>query len=46
MGATILPDRPIPLAAAREWTHYGKNLESTPLVAGCRGTHTLIPRPA
>jgi hypothetical protein len=33
MGATILPDRPIPLAAAREWTHYGKNLGSTPLVA-------------
>jgi hypothetical protein len=32
MGLTILPDMPIPLSLARDWSTYRKNLDSTPLV--------------
>jgi len=32
MGLTMLPEKPIPLRAARDWANYEKNLGTTPLV--------------
>ena len=32
MGLTMLPEKPIPLRAARDWANYERNLGTTPLV--------------
>ncbi len=32
MASTILPEKPIPLRVARDWSSYEKNLDATPLV--------------
>ncbi len=32
MGLTMLPEKPIPLRVARDWSSYERNLDGTPLV--------------